>query len=75
MNSFDEFAERALEIIPAEEEVTYDDLKGLWDDEKRYQTLITDSTFDIHYYPEDRIALEDAVMAIFGFDPDWRSPE
>lgn len=76
MSAFDEFADQVLEPIlwPGGFEEDLDDLRILWDNLQEALSYNQGYTLrpDDPRYPEDRILIEDTLMDLFGYDPDWR---
>lgn len=76
MTAFEEFADRVLEPI-VHRDGHEDDIEGLevmWTNVAAYLSYQQGYTLrpDDPRYPQDRIAIEDAVMDVFGYNPDWR---
>lgn len=76
MTAFEEFADRVLEPI-IHRDGHEDDIEGLevmWVNAAKYLSYQAGYTLrpDDLRYPQDRIAIEDAVMDVFGYNPDWR---
>lgn len=76
MTAFDEFADRVLEPIIHRDghEDDIDSLRSAWDLTHADLSNLEGYTLrpDDPRYPQDRIYLEDEVMAQYGYNPDWR---
>lgn len=76
MSAFDDFADKAQVRLLVDTGYSVDDdaLRSVWD--YALNDLSTQEGYTLRpddpRYPQDRIAIEDAVMDQFGYDPDWR---